>query len=494
MASLKHFALTRVGAGLAGILLALAVARWMPVADFAHYVLLLSASGVAAIFSSFGLDRVIYRYVPEAHMAHDARFIFRLGGLAILARVLIGGAAAVLVLLLSQPVLSQASSLVLVALFTAILGLSEVLGILANSLLRFELQARLSLAILLLRLASLGVLYWLAGALSFLVVVSVFLVTECLLALSLGLLAVRPALAECSKGNDGGHQFAAPGLSFLFRQSFANYGSYLCGLPWQGSSLRLIVGHVAGVPEIALFGFVQTLADRARQYLPIQLLQNALEPLLTREYALSRDPGPLQARLDLLRRVNFCLLLLGACLAWLAGSELVVLLTAGKYQGAGPLCAQIALMLAIASLAGVLWISANVLQRMPELSTCFAGVSLALLPALYFAGLGYGAQGVVWVACLPPLLLWAVLRARKSPVACGIWRWHKDLLALLAGLLALAAALLLKSLGEGLIYLLLSVIVLGGIFAMLCCLLRVFTRADLNALRQVLKSGQGKRL
>ena len=494
MAAIKRFAAARVLSGLAGLAWIVLLARWMPVADFAAYSVLTSVVSVASIAGNLGFDRVIYRYVPSAHLRGDSAYVLRLVWFALLPRLVVASVCAVGAMWwVIQPsgTLSLYHACLAGGMLSISLAISDVTATTADSLMRFETQARLVLSMLVIKLAMLFFIHWEVDVLDVLDVLMIVLAVDLMQSVLSGLLAIRPALREGPAPLSLDDVEPLPVLMKTVPLAGMNYLSYLLSIPWQGSTARIVVGKLAATPEVALFGLLQTVADRLRLYLPIELLRSAFEPLLVRRYALDRNAASLVRDLELLRRLNFVILIAVAASSAVGGSEIVSMITAGKYQNAGPLAALIALALAVRSVNGVLWIGANVLGRMRALTVSYALITLVLLPLLWLSAKWFGAYGVAFVSLTPSVLVWAVLRWRDDPVVAGLWDLRRDAACLSVASMALAVGWMIKSTMPGNLGAMIAVCLFLLIYGLGSALLHVVTRDEIVRLSQFLRAHKG---
>jgi O-antigen/teichoic acid export membrane protein len=493
MTSLKTFASTRVVSGLVSIGLAFALVRWMDVEDFAKYIVLVSAAGVASLIASLGLDRVMYRYVPAAQIHGHLDFLRNLGRFAIISRLALSAVLSILILWITgtiSQIQHSKGEYLIVCVFAAALGATDVLSILANSLLRFETQAKIGLVALLFRAGCLSLLALTTHSLDLDLVMLVLLAAEIAQSTALYAIAVRPELQKMAAPAELKGSEQPPNRAEIQRLAITNYLSYIIGLPWQGSLLRVLVGSFATVSDTALFGFLQTLADRLRQYLPIQLLQNALEPLLVRKHTIDRDSRALCNVLEMLRRINFTLLLIGVIVSMLVGNEVIAFVSKGKFTQAGNLCALIIFSLALNSIGGVLWISCNVLHQMTNLTRAFGLITLSLIPFLGLACFYGGSFNIALVTLLPTPLTWIVLRLKGNLASIGLWQIGKDTRALFSAISAFAVGWGIKDAWSTPIGMALAVLASIAAYLTLLWGLQVIKKADVRDLRTMLHARQ----
>lgn len=493
MAKLGRFAALRVLSGALGLAWVVVVARWMPVTEFAAYAVLLAAVTLASVVGTLGVDRVLYLHIPQAHLAQSPRQVLRLAGFAVIVRLLVASPVAMGIAYATQPadsVVTTTVALAFGAALAAFLVVSDVLAITANALMRFEVQARIASVALVTRLVAAAVVFQVEGTLSVLVALCIVLGGDMLQSAGSYLLAVRPALrAEGDSAAVPPVPYELPPLRGLLQASGTNYASYLFGLPWQGSAAVVLVGATAGASEVALFSLLQNLVERMRQYLPLQLMQNAFEPILVRRYAVDGDRQAVATQVELLRRANFCLLAGAAAIALTVGSDLIAWATHGKYTGAGPLAALLLAALALRGVSSVLFISANVMNEMDRLMRVYGIMSLLSLLPLYWVAQRYGAAGVVLWSVVPSWLLWVGLRASHAHCAVGVWHGRKDLACIAAAVLGAAIGLTSSSIMVG-VY----TPVLAGLAAALSYFaavlaFKVFPSGDLALMRANLQRG-----
>ncbi len=493
MVKLGRFAALRVLSGALGLAWVVAVARWMPVMEFAAYAVLLAAVTLASVVGTLGVDRVLYRHVPQAHLAQSPRQVLRLAGFAVIMRLLVASPVAMGIAYVTQPadsVVSTISALAFGAALAASLVVSDVLAITANALMRFEAQARIASVALCIRLVAAGIAYEADGTLSVLVALCIVLGGDLLQSAGSYLLAVRPALrAMGDSATVSRPPYELPPLRGLLQDSGTNYASYLFGLPWQGSAAVVLVGATAGASEVALFSLLQNLVDRMRQYLPLQLLQNAFEPILVSRYTADGDRQAVATQVELLRRANFCLLAGAAAVVWPVGSELIAWATHGKYAGAGPLAALLLAALALRGVSAVLFISANVMNEMDRLMRIYGVMSLLCLLPLYWVAQRFGAEGVVLWSVAPSWLLWAGLRAGHAHCALGVWHGRKDIACLTAAGLGTAIGLMLKSVIAGVYVPALAGLAAALTYFTVVLAFKVFPSGDLALMRANLQRG-----
>ncbi|MEQ1601773.1 MAG: hypothetical protein HOP04_14350 [Methylophilaceae bacterium] len=465
MRRLVSFSFIRILAGVVGIALPVTFARWMTVNDFATYTILISSVSLLIVICSLGFDRVAYRYLPKAKHGLGLKIIkqFLVFGM-VFRGALAMSLGMLLFVLLQQDFMLDLTGFQAAGfkeyyfaglLFTFLLMGNDTLIVMLNALLYFEKQALLSLINIIIRLLLLFFIVIVAGNISIISALIVTLSTEFLLMLamlSLVILAMRRYISV--KPLDEGYQ--SPSLREMSKVGFANYTSYFFSIPWQGSAQRLLVGVWGTVSEVASFGLIQNLADRGKMYLPLQLLQPAIEPSLVAAYSGEHVENSLKSVanvLDLLRRLNVIVLGLPILIMSIAGTEILNSVTGNKYGDYWFIAVAVCFQLAITSVSSALWTSYNVAHKMPRLSKVSAIVSIVLLPIYIIIAKHFGSLGIAVICAFPTLILFIVLRwYLKDSAAFGLWKIKQDFKVLISifisGILALGVkALLFGNLG-----------------------------------------------
>lgn len=488
MKHLKSYLSHRLLGAVIGLGIPVMAARAMPDADYAAYLIALSVAGLVSGISCLGMDRAAYRYLPESLGAPWGRRFLRdyllfgallRGGLALLLYALTD-----LLVQFAMPEIAGALDshpgwiLGLVLSFCLSAFLSEV----CSGILLFSAQASHTLHNLLLRVLGLLALYvslpeiTLAPMLILTVLTELTLVAALFGSIVLTLRGLAPATGQTAAS-------AAPSFAALRQASLGAYGGYLSNIPWESACQRVLLGSVAGTQEIAAFGFLQTLADRARLYLPARLLQSAVEPLLADAFARGRPFSDIAAQLNLLRKFNFCLLGAALLLLGVAGNAWLDLVSGNKFGSFAPLAMIIVVQYLSATAITIATASYNALSRLPDLGRVSIAGSLAGLPVLWLAAQHGGAHGIVLANVIQTLLVFLYLRFwRHDPAVTGLWPARQDLPL---ALLLLGSAALGLALAQVMPAVLASLIALGAYFAGISrC--RILGREDLRQLENLM--------
>lgn len=448
----KWFALAKVGVAIASLLTQFVLVRNLGVDDYAAYTIFVAGTAVLVFVTMFGMDRVVYRFMPPLREAVKWRELLLLMLGLISARLalmllLLLGLYFFSSLLLPQQIIEQSSS---IPLQYIAYGLSSAcndsLLIFCNSLGLQKRQAMLFMLAGCVRLAGLSSLVFVHD-LGVVDVANVFAGTECVLSLAL-LLVLAREFAHLR------HNAAPPmplsfGFSFrtLWRDSLGTQAAYMLGLPFRGALLKLIVGAVATPLVTASFGFFQTLSDRAYQFMPIFLAKGIVEPALASDYSKHHDIERIRSAVSLLLRFNYVIIGLGIASLIGCGEPLINWVTHGRYGGEMLLAVLIVLQLAGMSLGESLFLSLNPIGRISHHNRLWLWFSLPFLGLLGLCAYLRSPLLLVLVSTMPYYIIYGWLRwvNREPSLQQGLGIGLPVLLRLVAAVAgaALAARLVL---------------------------------------------------
>lgn len=382
-----HYLGGRAAGGLASFLTILLMVRYMNTQEYAAYTALTGLVMVGTNVSGLGLERAIARYVPDGivnnRSAQLASFIRKVT----LYRATAAFGFALLTTLLWQPLTSlfgmnQAADVspVVVALAVVGGGIFQLQSSVFQSLMRQQALARLMIIQWGSRLLLTLSFIYTAGNINLPQAAIILAVPEVLGAalahFSMGA-AVR---AQLGASTDRRHEFVPwPDKRALVEVSGYNYTFNLLAMPPQGAIMRLAVAALGSQEFVAAYGFFQSLIEKARQYLPTQLLYMLIEPLLIAKYMEYRNVEVLRQRTQFLYMMNLLVLMPAIVLVSGSGEPLTAVLTGGPYIEYW--------WLLIPALIQLVLSSQIVLQKivLTALDT-----TLRLIPAAVFGLLAYG--------------------------------------------------------------------------------------------------------
>jgi hypothetical protein len=149
----------------------------------------------------------------------------------------------------------------------------------------------------------------------------------------------------------------------MFRFGSRNYAAQLLMVSYGPDALRLVASSTLGLSGAARFGVIHGLYEYVQRYLPAFMLMRLIRPVFVSRYAATKDFSALNAMASLVLKIN--LFVLTPLLVFLlgAGSELVSLLSKGRYADAGPLLVAYVALLVPMSNQWVISIVANTTEQ-----------------------------------------------------------------------------------------------------------------------------------
>ena len=338
---IKHFLLGRGLAGLAGFATVVLLVRFMTVEHYAAYTALTGVIVLAGIIAGLGFERAISRYVPEGRLDRQApelgRFIWIIALIRLTAAIIICLAVYAgwhWVLAIFRDVTLKEFPLAL-----ACFVLAETL---------FQYFSSVMQALVLQKtLTQLMVVQW-AGRL-LLILMFVWQQSQINLEDSLWIMAIPEMLgvigfvlvllnylkklsATQTENIKNQHHVTWPNWHDVWQLSLHNYGFTLLAAPPQGYFMKMLAAAFLPTQMVAAYGFFLSVAERLRQYIPLHLLYNLIEPVMIASYLQDKNFKMLSYRSQLLYKSN--LLLMVPVIAWIAvaGPQIISLLTGGKFQ------------------------------------------------------------------------------------------------------------------------------------------------------------------
>ena len=335
-----HYLTGRTLSGIASFVSIVLLARHMDIKSYAGYVALTGLMMLTAALGELGIGRVIARYVPEGRLHHPvknlATLIWRTSLLRFAAVVVF-----TLGLYLAWPLVPRFFAAVRLAHFPWALA-----GYLLANVLFQHFSAVLQALVQQKTLTRIMAIQW--GGRLFLIMLFIHLYSALTLEQALWAMAI-PELAgtaailllirrhlshlEAARQASGiGDDPASwPDWRAVRTMALHNYTYNLLAAPPQGYFMRMMVAALLPAPVVASYGFFMSLVERARQYLPSQLMYNLAEPVIIAGYLKDHDFGKLVQRAQLLYKINLLVMLPFLALALIYGSDIAQLLAADKF-------------------------------------------------------------------------------------------------------------------------------------------------------------------
>ena len=100
-------------------------------------------------------------------------------------------------------------------------------------------------------------------------------------------------------------------------------------------AIRLVLASGLGLAASGLYAFLQSLERLVSRYLPATLLKNLIRPVLISRYSAQGDNAVLKAGTGLLLKSNLMAVIAGLVFIAVCGDQLVLVMSGGKFPGAG---------------------------------------------------------------------------------------------------------------------------------------------------------------
>ena len=351
--STMHFLSGKVVSALLTLAILLLLVRLLPVEEYGVYITLAVGMELAIIIAAFGLPFTLGRFLPEFRLyasgetlTHFVRQIFILISLLLTTGTLL--------LYVAMPWLMQSLDFEqytnvarLYLLVLLIEGLGNHLRLNALSPLLQQGQAQISQIARNLTLLLLLCLAAAQGAVHLHHVV----IAEIMASIAGGALALRGLVKHLHGLRDipGSADWQPPTWSEKWHVARHMYFSYLVTLGSGPQLFTFFIQRYLGAEATALFGFMRRLFELGYMYLPATLLAELLRPKLVASYVGEGGMTELTRNANLMGKISLFVLMPILSLTWLSGSELLSMLSGGKFTESGHYLA--ALLLALIPLS-----------------------------------------------------------------------------------------------------------------------------------------------
>lgn len=384
-----HYLIGRGAAGAAGFMTVLLLVRFMDVENYAAYTALSGLIALCGVVAGLGMERVIARYVPEARIycaVKDLkRFIWITAGIRLVTSALV-----VTLLYVLWQYIDKFLSATQFAEFPYILAaviISETLfqhfSVVLQSLVMQKALTRLMVIQWAGRLTLIILVVYLQGNLDWRETLWVFAIPEILGVIGF-IIVINLQLKKLSAEH---HETAIkvwPQWDKVVEVGLHNYGFTLLAAPPQGYFMKLMTAAYLPTETVAAYGFFLSIAEKARQYIPLHFFYGMLEPIMVARYLKDRDFSALRYHCQLLYKSN--LILMVPIIAWVAasGAPIVDVIAPGKFSGLSWILILVLVQLTIGSHVVLLQLILNSLEK----SNVLLSASLVALPTMAVAMIG----------------------------------------------------------------------------------------------------------
>lgn len=398
-----HYLMGRGAAGVAGFLTVILLVRFMDVHNYAAYTAMSGLVAMCGVLAGLGMERVVSRYVPEGRLYQSVdtlgRFIWLTSAIRLFAGFLI-----VLVLYAAWPMVDRFLAVSDFKFFSVALAcfiLAEVLFQHFSSVLQSLVMQKTLTQLLIIqwagRLLMIAAFVWLKAGINWEDALWVFAIPE-----ALGVVGFIVVIRHHLRGlSDPEPNEAAAGpwpvWSKVREIGLHNYGFTLLAAPPQGYFMKLLTSAYLPVEVVAAYGFFVSIAEKARQYVPLHFFYGLLEPMMIASYLKDRNFAALSQRCQLLYKSN--LLLMVPAIAWVAvaGDPIVGMMTGGKFQGLSWILVLVMVQLTVGSHVVLLQLILNSLEK----SKLLIKASIVALPAMLVAMAMAIGLSPIWVLGAP---------------------------------------------------------------------------------------------
>ena len=383
-----HFVIGRGVAAVMALVVNIILVRMLEEREYAAYVTLAALQLFLLTLSSHGIDRVAARYIPAA-VVKDAWsglcvFLLKLVGIktALVTIALVISTLMVTWLTVIFNLTNFAHLLPVFWAYTLGFTLFETLVSVAQALM---LQHYVKVQLVLqwgLRLAALFLLSAFDIAMTLNVVLWIFAATSLLTTLGLAMSVFWYMRARIRDVKAHLPVVWPEDMKPITQMGIHNYLQGLAWLPSSGASLRLLTAAFLSTAVTGAFGFFQTLTGTLQRYMPITLILGLIEPIVAGRYEQDRDVVHMNSTLSAALKVN--LLILAPLIAWLfvAGQDVVMLLTGGKFADVS---GYLPVMVAVLIPGGhwqVFSVAANSVEKSQILPRATLVANVALVPVV----------------------------------------------------------------------------------------------------------------
>lgn len=488
---LLHFLLGKGVSALSGFLAMLLVVRVLSVPAFAQYSVLAALTEVFTALAGLGIAHAMLRYVPELYARNLSLSLWRLvlGGVGLRTAVLIliALSAALWVQDLAPLVGLAADGRAFTAFLFVVLfrSTSHFLSqILESALSQGWSQSAFALSSVV-RLLGMAWLAW-RGGVDLVEVIALEALADlgCMAVMCFAIVRLIGGLRPPFATADEDRTWMARRLPDIARFSTTGYLQHLAALPFGSNTNRMIGGRLFTPFVMASFGYATSLYEYVKRYLPAQLLVGLIRPVVVARYSLDANFARAAQTADRVTQCNLVMLVALGCPMLVAGPELMLLGSGGRYGAeAASLLLSLLLVLSLESFRVTLEMLVHTIERYSLLirSNLLLAASALLGVALYPH---LGAAGLPLASALSLLTAnaWVMRNLRADGFQIGV-NWRAVLQIGLGCFASAAAGWLMRQAGAHWV-LATALATASGV-----SLAIVARRRDLRALKQELLSG-----
>ncbi len=449
--SFIHFVLGKGFAAGSTFVVLLLIIRALSIAEFAVYTSLHALTRIMGLVSSFGVNSVLHRFVPELRTHSNNKPMYQLLMYSIALRAVLY-LVLIAVLLPFIEVIANAFKLQdwlwIVPWYFAVgfFRANATFVVMALENLLWQKEAQYSAAI--------------GGLIKLVLVVFAMSIDQ----LSLANFVIIEGISEAAtlvillcwlivrRRNDHEKHLGDSSVLMTNRNRYLRFGAWsymqnLTSISYGSPANRLFVSYFMPTELIALFGVIDRLIEYIRKFAPIRLFVGLIRPKFMSRYSIDNDFSHIVSMGNFLFRLNLLVLVPLFILFSVAGETLFNWISSGKYTNASLLFLGFYTVIVISSINVVL----DLLVKAVEHTRIFTISNLTLSASIFLA-----------IPLIPHLGLWSIAIANIAGLVLSViiitvymrrydyiftFDWRLSFLILAITILSIAAGFALKALG-----------------------------------------------
>lgn len=416
-----YFLIGKICSGILTFVILILLARLLDSPDYGAYVTLIAILELGFAVGNLGIGWVSNRYIPEYRLHASSRDLSILITSIISLRTIALVVVAVCVILFDDLLvdylhLGKYSSAIHIYSYVLVVeGLGRAIR---DEIFSALLQQKSSQIILILRNLAL-LLFVFIGAQETALDLTRFAWMELyasLVGTSFSLLGILVYMLKLKQVRVP--EWQIPKLKQFVRTARAMYASFLLTMAGGQQVFMFLVNALLGLEAAAIFGFASNLNDMLKRYLPAELLMGLIQPKLVADYSLHNDMHRLSRHALFAWKFSLIVLIPAVSFFIVCGESFSALISTGKFTGAGPILAGLAISLIPFSQHRILETIANILGH-PEACITASFLSLMSLPlALVLIEQDLGLWAVVIALIVAELVFNLSLALRMKREGC----------------------------------------------------------------------------
>ncbi|NTV70816.1 MAG: hypothetical protein HGA71_11795 [Azonexaceae bacterium] len=436
--SLIHFAFGKLLSACLSIAYLALTVRYMNIADYGAYIVILASLDVFYLTTGFGLSTIAQRYVTEYKTKASSTCLRAFLNRLFLQRIVHSLFFAFVLLIAHQwfaalvGVSLADTGYYWVALWLVVAASGYFLDEILGSLLLQGLFQGISVGKVFIKLVLVSILIW--GSVN--VSIEYMLIIECVtstLAIIVGHVLLSFHLKNDQNETARNDNYHNPGMWPAARKF---YLVQLIGQLYGPNISRMLISRYLGLLQAAVFGFAQSVTDMLRNFLPAHLLSGWLRPLMISRYLVRRDLNDLADVANLILKLNMLGIVPLAAFFFFRGDAFGALISNGKYSHAGNLFTLLTIMVGLQTVH-LLFSMITITLEQPNANIVATFLAAVSLPFSIFLIWEYGVEGAA-IGLLSSEFVWLVaaslLLARKNVVL--VWDFKGSLRLIIAGVVS----------------------------------------------------------